>query len=128
MKKPLLLDTDVWIDFLRGHAEAVSYVNAQADRVILSAVVAAELYAGARDEEDLARLDEFLAQFPSAPVTTETARSAGLFKRECHRSHGVGLADAIIAATALVHGAELKTFNVKHYPMLRGVRPPYERE
>ena len=127
MKKPLLLDTDVWIDYLRGCPEAVSYVNAQAESIILSTVVAAELYAGVRDDEDLARLDEFLSQFPTVPVTTEIARSAGLLKRDYHRSHGVGLADAIIAATAEAQGAELKTLNIKHYPMLKGLKPPYAK-
>jgi predicted nucleic acid-binding protein len=125
MKKPLLLDTDVWIDYLRGCREAVGYLNVQADRILLSAVVAAELYAGVRDEEELARLDEFLSQFPTIPVTAEIARFAGLLKRDYHRSHGVGLADAIVAATAETQGAELKTLNIKHYPMLKGLKPPY---
>jgi predicted nucleic acid-binding protein len=83
------------------------------------------LYAGARNDEDIARLDEFLSQFPTVPVTAEIARSAGLFKHEYHRFHGVGLADAIIAATAEARGAELKTLNIKHYPMLKALKPPY---
>ena len=128
MKKPLLLDTDVWIDYLRGCPEAVRYVTARADSIILSTVVAAELYAGVRDDEDMARLDEFLSQFPTVPITVEIARSAGLLKRDFHRSHGVGLADAIIAATAEVHGAELETLNIKHYPMLKGLKPPYVKK
>ena len=128
MKKPLLLDTDVWIDYLRGCPEAVSYVNAQAVPIILSTITAAELYAGARDDEDVARLDEFLSQFPTVPVTAEIARSAGLYKRDYHRSHGVGLADAIIVATAEAQGAELKPLNVKHYPMLKGLKPPYAKK
>ncbi len=128
VKKPLLLDTDVWIDYLRGCPEAVSYIDAQAESIILSTVVAAELYAGVRDDEDMARLDEFLSQFRAVPVTTEIARSAGLFKRDYHRSHGVGLADAIIAATARAQGAELKTLNIKHYPMLRSLKPPYVKK
>ena len=37
------------------------------------------------------------------------------------RSHGVQLGDALIAATAAVHDAELWTRNRKHYPM-RGLR------
>ncbi|TFG89271.1 MAG: type II toxin-antitoxin system VapC family toxin, partial [Hyphomicrobiales bacterium] len=41
------------------------------------------------------------------------------------KSHGVGLADAIIAATADSENAELKTLNVKHYPMFKGLTPPY---
>jgi hypothetical protein len=128
MKKPLLLDTNVWIDYLRGCPEAVSYVDAQAEPIILSALVAAELYAGVKDDDDAARLDEFLSQFPTVPVTIEIARSAGLFKRDYHRSHGVGLADAIVAATAEAHGAELKTLNIKHYPMLKGLKPPYVKK
>jgi len=43
------------------------------------------------------------------------------------KSHGVGLADAILAATAEVENAELKTLNTKHYPMLKGLRPAYKK-
>ncbi len=64
MKQPILLDTEVLVDFLRGQPAAVAYVKAHADCVILSPVVAAELYAGVRDGEELARLDELLASSP----------------------------------------------------------------
>jgi hypothetical protein len=37
----------------------------------------------------------------------------------------VGLADAILAATAEAEEAELKTLNVKHYPMFSGLEPAY---
>ena len=128
MKSPILLDTDVLVDFLRGYPAAVAYVKAQADRILLSAVVSAELYAGVRDSDELARLDEFLSLFRVAPVTADLARSAGLYKRDYHRSHGVGLADAIVAATAETERADLKTFNTKHYPMLKGLKPPYMKK
>jgi hypothetical protein len=52
---------------------------------------------------------------------------AGILKRDFGKSHGVGLADAILAATAQAEGAELATLNVKHYPMIKGLRPPYEK-
>ena len=42
--------------------------------------------------------------------------------------HEVGLADAVIAATAESLGAELKTLNVKHFPMLKGLKPPYVKK
>jgi hypothetical protein len=124
----LLPDTDVLVDFLRGHPDAVAYVKSQSERIVLSAVVAAELYAGVRDAEELQRLDEFLSQFAILPVTWELARSAGLLRRDYRKSHGVGLADAIIAATAKAHGAEVGTLNVKHYPMLKGLKPPYTKK
>lgn len=43
------------------------------------------------------------------------------------RTQIYGLADAIVAATAVTEGAELKTLNVEHYPMLRGIRPAYRK-
>ena len=124
MKGRVLLDTDVLVDFLRGRPEAVALVKAEADRICISTIVAAELYAGAKDDE-LTQLDEFLSQFPAIPVTTELARTAGLSKRDYFKSHGIGLADAVIAATVKSLGAELKTLNVKHYPMLKQLRPAY---
>ena len=39
MGKPILLDTDVMVDFLRGHARAVAFVRAHSERIILSSIV-----------------------------------------------------------------------------------------
>ena len=50
-----------------------------------------------------------------------------LYKRDFNKSHGVGLADAILAATAENEKAELKTLNVKHYPMISGLKPAYKK-
>ncbi|MEI8371676.1 MAG: type II toxin-antitoxin system VapC family toxin [Planctomycetota bacterium] len=128
MKKSILIDTAVLVDYLREYSDAVAYVKAQAERIVLSCIVAAELYAGVRNGEELDRLDEFLTLFPVLPVTAEVARSAGLYNRDYGNSHGVGLADAIIAATAEAHAAEIKTLNIKHYPMLKDLKPPYVKK
>ncbi len=58
MSKPLLLDTDVMVDFLRGHARAVGLVKGHCERIVLSTVVVAELYAGVKGEQEQAILDE----------------------------------------------------------------------
>ncbi|RLG32121.1 type II toxin-antitoxin system VapC family toxin, partial [Methanosarcinales archaeon] len=97
------------------------------DRIILSSIVVAELYAGVKGEEEQFILDSFVSLFPVVHVTAEIARYGGLYKRDYGKSHGVGLADAILAATAELEGAELKTLNVKHYPMFKGVRPAYKK-
>jgi len=125
MTRPILVDTDVMVDFLRGHSKAVALIQAQSDRIILSSIVAAELYAGVRGADELTTLDNFIRLFRVVPVTPELARVAGLYKKEYARSHGVGLADAILAATAQSEDAELQTLNVKHYPMIEGLKPAY---
>jgi hypothetical protein len=44
-----------------------------------------------------------------------------------HKSDGVGLADAIIAVSVEAEKAELKTLNIRHYPMMKGLVPAYEK-
>jgi predicted nucleic acid-binding protein len=127
MEKPVLPDTDVLIDFLRGHASAVALVRFCEDRLILSAVVVSEPYAGVRGEKEETVLDEFVSLFRVLPVNAEIARMGGVLKRDFGRSHGVGLADALVAATVLSEGAELKTLNVRHYPMIKGLCVAYTK-
>jgi predicted nucleic acid-binding protein len=126
--EPILLDTDVAADFLRGVDRAVSFVRSQQHRIILSSIVVAELYAGVMDREEEVYLANFVSLFPVVPVTTEIAKQGGLLKRDYGESHGVGLADAIIAAMAEAYKAELKTLNVRHYPMFKGLKAAYVRD
>ena len=47
----------------------------------------------------------------------DIGRRAGGYLRQFHRSHGLDIGDALIAAAAAVHGCALWTRNRKHYPM-----------
>jgi hypothetical protein len=124
----LLLDTVVLVDFLRGQREAVAFVTARSTRIILSSIVVAELYAGIRGAGEEAALEELVSIFRVVPVSGEIAKKGGLYERDYGKSHGVGLADAILAATAEAENAELKTLSTKRYPMLKGLRPAYTKE
>ncbi len=128
MARAILLDTDVLIDFFRGNEKAVSFVNANSSRIILSSVVVAELYAGVKGDAEQATLDRFISLFRVIPVDSEIAKTGGLYKRDYSKSHGVGLADAILAATAESENAELITLNTKHYPMIRSLLPAYKKQ
>lgn len=127
MLKPVLVDTDVMVDFLRGHAKALALLKRHSTRIILSSIVVAELYAGVRGDDELGKLDDLISLFRVVPVSPALARAGGLHKKDYAKSHGVGLADAILAATAEAENAELKTLNTKHYPMLRGLKPAYSK-
>jgi len=122
-----LVDTDVLIDFLRGNAKAKKFVKTNFDSIILSSITVAELYSGVREGDERANLDEFIELIPVVPITGETAIKGGLFKRDYIRSHGTGLADAIIAATAKAHDATLCSLNKKHFPMVKDLKVPYKK-
>ena len=66
-----------------------------------------------------------MAALNKVPVSEKIASLAGEFLNTYRRSHGVELADALIAASAIEIQALLLTRNLKHYPMpaVRLLRP-----
>ena len=122
-----LLDTDILIDFLRGHPEAVVYVEAIFSESFVSAINIAELYQGVRNGDEQTRLGKMISALTSLPLTSGIAERGGLYSRDYRPSHGCGLADCLIAATADLHGLSLVTLNAKHFPMLEDVETPYRK-
>jgi hypothetical protein len=127
MAEKILVDTDVLVDFFRGHSKAIAFITTHSARIVLSSIVVAELFAGVKGNAEQAAFDNFVSLFPVVPVDVEIAKAGGLYKHRFGKSHGVGLADAILAATAETENAELKTLNTRHYPMLRGLTPAYRK-
>ncbi|MFO7816847.1 MAG: type II toxin-antitoxin system VapC family toxin [Desulfovibrionales bacterium] len=125
MAELILPDTDVLIDFFRGYHQAINFINEKSSQIILSAIVVTELYAGVRGAKELSVANDFISLFEVVPVTTEIAKAGGLYRRDFGKSHGVGLADAVVAATCDSRNAQLKTLNVKHYPMIKNLKPAY---
>ena len=65
--------------------------------------------------------------FAILPVTEEVSRLGGIYRRDLRPSHGTGLAEALIAATAVENGANIVTFDRRHYPLVSRIAVPYER-
>ena len=127
MSEKILIDTDVLIDFLRGNKNAIEFIDKLSPHIILSPIVIAELYAGVKGENEFSVLDNFISLFRIVSITSEIAKAGGFYKRDFGKSYGVGLADAILAATADKEKADLKTLNIKHYPMIKGLKPAYKK-
>jgi predicted nucleic acid-binding protein len=125
MSERLLIDTDVIIDYLRGRPEAVEYLEGCQEAMVVSAITVAELFAGVREGKERVALSAFLTAFETISVDAGIAERGGLYRRDYGKSHGTGLADALIAATAEHVQAPLITLNRKHFPMLSNVQVPY---
>lgn len=123
----LLLDSDVLIDYLRGQADAVAYLEARTEPLLISAISVAELFAGVRDGRERTALETFLSAFEIVALDAEVAVLGGLYRRDYGKSHNTGLADALIAATAFQHQARLVTLNRKHFPMIPDLLVPYSK-
>jgi predicted nucleic acid-binding protein len=123
----LLIDTDVLIEYLRGRSETVEFLEGVRSDLYISVISVAELFAGVREDEEEKSLEQLLLAFVVLPVTEKTAPLGGLYRRDYGGSHGTGLADALIAATSEQNGADLVTFNRRHFPMASRITVPYER-
>ena len=122
-----LIDTDITIDFLRGDRQAVTYFKTESKSICFSAITIAEIYAGIRNQKEEAEIERLFSIFPVIAITAEISREAGKLVQRYRASHSVEIPDAIIAATCLISGWELQTLNVKHYPMMGSLNPPYRK-
>lgn len=118
-RKPALLDTDLLIDYLRRHPSAAALFDKLPDDCAISTLSVAELHAGVREGAERHALDTLLGTFSQVELSAKIAAHGGLLRRDWGKSHGVGLNDALIAATALQTERVLLSLNAKHFPMLR---------
>ena len=84
--------------------------------IVYCPVSDAEVWSGARhgEHDSIARL---LKALECAAITRETGQLAGRYLHQYRKSHSLELADALIAASAVLREASLWTRNRKHYPM-----------
>ena len=116
---------------LRGSAETVSILD-QLERsgvpTYCNAISWAEVYAGVRRGEE-PNTEAFFGARGEVVLDGNAGRQAGAYLSQFRRSHGVELADALIAAAASTSQLQLWTLNRKHYPMadLSFFEPPGAR-
>src|SRR5262245_48918563 len=117
----MLLDTDVMVDVLRGHPPAVAWLAGLAPPIALPGLVAMELLQGCRNAAEQQRVERqifrFTLHWPTAADCGKALQDFAAFRL----SHGVGLLDALIGATAAGLGEPLATFNIKHYGVIAGL-------
>jgi predicted nucleic acid-binding protein len=109
----ILLDTSVWIDYLRGLDTAATRdvrrrLVESADEIVICEPVAMELLAGAPNDIALRKLEVLVNGLPSLPVDSATDyRTAAEIYRTARRAGMTvrSLNDCLIATVALRHHA-----------------------
>ena len=123
-----LLDTSVLVDYLRGvpaSRDVLSSAPGPGDLAAASALTRVELAIGLRPRERR-RTDALVAAIQWWPVDLEIIDEADSLARRYGPSHsGIDAVDYCVAATARVHGLELMTLNVRHFPMFPGLQAPW---
>lgn len=121
----LLIDTSVLVDHLRGVSGANDFMVKLDEQPSISALTVAELFSGVKGQRERVSLHNLVDACNVIPVTTEIAEDGVLIRNRYLKSHRLGLADALIGATAISTRSTLVTLDKKHFPMLKKVRVPY---
>jgi predicted nucleic acid-binding protein len=109
-----LLDTNILIEIYRDNVAIASIVDTMQEIAICD-VVRAELFFGARNKCDLQAISADLEGLTVLSILPQISDMAvNLVKTYC-LSHKLEFADALIAATAIIHNAELFTLNRKDF-------------
>ena len=118
----MLIDSDVLIWYLRGEKKAVALIDHLA-HFELSAVSYMEILHGLRNKNELRAWKEYIKArgVQVLLIDHDITTKAIYWTEEYGLSHGLRLADALIAATADVYGKELLTGNASDYRFIQGL-------
>ena len=119
----MIFDTDVLIWFFRGNSNSIALIEGTADRAI-SVVGYMEYLQGARDCDEVHKLKAFLARrgFQTLPLSENIGNRASVYMEAFGLSSGLGMGDALIAATAAENHLTLCTANRRHFAVISGLQ------
>lgn len=121
---PLIIDSDILIDFTHGDERAVKWLDAQLavhSNLRISVVSSLELIVGSRDKRHLRDLTNFLARFETVHINDEISSKALELVAQYFLSHGLLIADAFIASTTILLDEQLATKNHRDFRFIDGL-------
>lgn len=119
----LLIDTDILIDAAREDKNAKQFIATaeKAGDVGISAITQMELLAGARNKDELREIAKFIRRFTIINLDEDICNVAVLLLTTYRLRFGLGIADALIAATAKARDLVFATRNRKDFQFIEGL-------
>ena len=118
-----IVDSDILINVARGDAEAINCLLSLEKTSVLaiSSVTQMELTVGCRNKTELKDLEKFLSRYQILKITDQISDRAVSLLKQYFLSHGLLIADGLIAATALVHNEAFITKNQRDFRFIVGL-------
>jgi predicted nucleic acid-binding protein len=118
----MLVDTDVLIWYMRGNRHALKVIE-DLNRFSISVITYMELVQGMRNKSELGEFRKALRQWKATIlfINEEISAKAMFFVERHFLGHAMQIADAHIAATAMVNAYPILTANDKHYRVIKEI-------
>lgn len=117
----ILIDTDLLIDLANNDLAAKNYlvVESQISSLVISVITQMELVIGCRNKKELEALNKLMLQFQIMQLSESISIKAEQLVRVYYLSHGLLIADALIAATAIEFQIPLLSKNQRDYRFIQ---------
>ena len=118
----ILCDTDIFIEAFKNNTLATDSLRRIGfQNIALSAITLMELYFGALNKRELAKIKSRLQKLEIINLDQKITETAINMIERYAKSHGLHIPDALIAATAICRGMQLLTYNVKDFKFVEGI-------
>ncbi len=119
----ILCDTDILIEFYKNSDHILQELHTIGQRnLAVSVITQAELYFGALNKAELHKIHTHLQSISRVALDTLISVKFLTLMETYSLIHKLGLPDAIIAATAIVHHLPLYTLNTRHFQFLSEIK------
>ena len=119
----VIVDTDILIDVGHGDETAIAYLESleRSKGLAVSAVTYMELIVGCENKREQQAVKRFVRRFEVIGLTERITEKAVELLLEYRLSHGLLIADALIAATAIERNVPLVSKNQRDYRFIDGL-------
>lgn len=119
----IIIDTDILIDAGRCVDEALNCLQLVEDKssAAVSSVTQMELIVGCRDKNELSSLEHFLERFQIIGLNEHISDTATDLLKKYRLSHGLLIADSLIAATAIIIDIPFISKNQRDYRFIENL-------
>jgi len=123
-KKSLVLcDTNILIEFYKENLDILHKLEAIGqENIAVSIVTVGELLYGALNKKELKQINKDLGHLSTFHISESTSEVFSKLMTEYTLSHNLGLADGLIAATAISEDMPLFTSNIKDFKFIKGLK------
>ncbi|MDQ3372915.1 MAG: PIN domain-containing protein [Acidobacteriota bacterium] len=115
-----LSDTNILSRIFKGDLEVRKFVEKL--ECAIDATIYIECLQGSKSNQEKRIIEKYLMRFPLLPITPESCVRAIDLIRSYSNSHGLLLADALIAATALENDLTLVTYNADDFKFINNLK------
>jgi len=117
----VLIDTNIIARILAGDIGLAKMVI-NLDDPVINAIVWIETIQGSKSKSEIRSIEQYLDSYQLIPIDDEVSEEARRLIKQYSNSHGLMLADSIVAATCVVYNLELLTLNLKHFRFVSGLK------